>query len=232
MTEISEKSQIISTWGPAAQFHARNVGPMTRSQIWVHQVPQPTVVLGSTQSPEILNHDWIAHEGYDLVKRRSGGGVVVIDPDTSVWIDVIIAPDHLLWSNDVGQAFMWVGQAWARALASVGVGDLTVHQGPATNPELGRLLCFGSVGFGEVLAGGSKVVGLSQRRTKYGARFQGIAHKAVDPVRLSDAFAADWPPIALLEIGTDFDTDALRHAVVAELDRSLTGNHPAAKAQG
>lgn len=223
MTEMSEKSQIISTWGPSEQFHARNVGPMTRSQIWLHQASRPTIVLGSTQSPEILNHDWVTDEGYDLVKRRSGGGVVVIDPATSVWIDVIIGPDHRLWSDDVGQAFMWVGQAWARALASLGVADLKVHDGPATDPELGRLLCFGSVGFGEVLAGGSKVVGLSQRRTKYGARFQGIAHRPVNPARLANAFAKKWPSIALLEIGTEFDTRALSAAVVAELDRSLTG---------
>ncbi len=226
MPQIIEKTQIISTMGPAGPFHAKSFGSLARSQIWVHQVSAPTVVLGSTQNPDILNNEWVSNGGYDVVKRRSGGGVVIIEPATSVWVDVVIAPDHHLWLDDVGQAFLWVGQAWARALQALGLSDLQVHDGPATDPELGRLLCFGSLGYGEVLAGSSKVVGLSQRRTKHGARFQGIAHRRIDPLDLTEVFATvvanDRPPLTSLKIGAEFDVSALRNEVIAQLDRALT----------
>jgi hypothetical protein len=50
------------------------------------------------------------------------------------------------------------------------------------DPELGRLVCFAGIGAGEVLVGGAKVVGISQRRDRRGSRFQCVAHRSWDPV--------------------------------------------------
>jgi lipoate-protein ligase A len=216
-----EKSQIISTQGPATDLHARPIPQTQRPQIWMHQVWTPTVVLGSTQNTELLDLEKLHRAGYDLVKRRSGGGLVVIDPQTSVWVDVVIPPSHELWSDDVGEAFMWVGQTWCRALARVGVTDLTVHRGPATNPTLGRLLCFGSVGSGEVVSGESKVVGLSQRRTRNGARFQGIAHQGWNHAEVAQLFAEEPPALDGVKIGALFNRRALITALVDELREAL-----------
>ena len=64
------------------------------------------------------------------------------------------------------------------------------------------LVCFAGVGPGEVLAGGRKLVGISQRRTRAGARFQCAVHVrvvagAVDrgcsPVRCPTGRSRTWP---------------------------------------
>ena len=155
---------------------------------------------------------------------------MVIEPLRSVWVDVIIPPGHPRWSDDIGRAFMWVGQAWAAALSQVGIVDPVVHSGPATDPELGRILCFGSTGPGEVSSEGSKVVGLSQRRTRDGARFQGIAHQKWSPTELDGLLVAQnmaevRAKLAELAIGADFDRRSLTTAVVQSLASAL-GREP------
>jgi lipoate-protein ligase A len=54
------------------------------------------------------------------------------------------------------------------------------------------LICFGGVGTGEVLdAGGRKVVGISQRRTRDGAWFHGACLRRWDPGPLLDVLALE-----------------------------------------
>ena len=45
------------------------------------------------------------------------------------------------------------------------------------------MVCFAGVGTGEVSVGDRKLVGLSQRRTRTGARFQCLVHLAWEPDR-------------------------------------------------
>lgn len=76
-------------------------------------------------------------------------------------------------------AFDVVGNAWADALRDLGLRGISVHPGPNTARRRGgdreRLLaaiCFATVGRGEVLVEGRKLVGLAQRRTRHGALVQ------------------------------------------------------------
>ena len=62
-----------------------------------------------------------------------------------------------------------------------------MHDGALACGPLGRLVCFGTVGAGEVTTpGGAKVVGISQRRTRAAARFQCAAYSTWDPAPLVD----------------------------------------------
>ncbi len=218
---------MISFGGTAAEFHDRPLPRTRRPQIWIHTSSKPALVLGSTQNASLIDISKAQAAGYEVTKRRSGGGLVAIDPQRSVWIDVIIPPGHPRWSNDIGRAFMWVGQAWATALSQVGVAHPIVHSGPATDRELGRVLCFGSTGPGEVTSAGSKVVGLSQRRTRDGARFQGIAHQKWSPSVLEGLLLGEntddlKAKFEALVIGADFDRRLLTNAVVESLQAALT----------
>jgi lipoate-protein ligase A len=67
-----------------------------------------------------------------------------------------------------------VGAWWQRALAALGV-DTEVHRGAMVRNRWSSVICFAGIGPGEVLAGGRKVVGVSQRRTRSMARFQTAA---------------------------------------------------------
>lgn len=170
--------RVVHRRGSAAELHALDLpGPAPVGRVlWVLEATSTAVVLGSAQRR-------LARGGASPV-RSSGGGAVLVDPDRCLWVDVVIGRDDPLWHDDVGRSALWLGRCWQRALATLDVvGD--VHEGPADRDELARAACFAGVGPGEVVAAGRKLVGISQRRTRTGARFQCIAYTdvpAADPV--------------------------------------------------
>lgn len=161
------------TWatGSAAHFHGRSVPVRPQRTIEVLQVDEPALVLGSTQPDTDADRRALEAAGVVLVRRRSGGGAVLLEPGGSTWVDVVIPHDDPLWSDDVGVAFHWLGRAWAGALGDLGV-PAEVHEGPLVSSPWSQLVCFAGLGPGEVTVGGAKVVGIAQRRTRAGARFQ------------------------------------------------------------
>ena len=51
-----------------------------------------------------------------IVRRRSGGGGVLLMPGEFVWLDLEIPAGDALWHDDVGRSMWWVGELWrARA---------------------------------------------------------------------------------------------------------------------
>jgi lipoate-protein ligase A len=126
------------------------------------------------------------------------------------------------WEDDVGRSFHWLGRAWAGALADLGV-DARVHTGAFEPGRWGRVVCFAGRGPGEVFVGGAKVVGLAQRRTRAGARFQCAVPLRWDPAPLVAALvpAADRAraeaELAAVATTPGVDADALRAAFVDRL---------------
>jgi lipoate-protein ligase A len=151
------------------------------------------LVLGSTQRDDLVDRDAVAARGLEVVRRRSGGGAVIVDASV-VWIDFAIARDDPLFIDDVGQSMHWVGDVWAAALGRLGI-EAQVHRERPLQPLLARAVCFCGVGHGEVLVGSRKVVGVSQRRTRAGARFQSMVmtrrdDALIDVLRLEDRATA------------------------------------------
>lgn len=149
----------------------------------------PAIVLGSTQREDIVDAQVVAARGLDVARRRSGGGAVLVDTSV-VWIDFAIARDDPLWDDDIARSMQWLGQLWSAALVRVGI-DADVHKGPAIVPPVARAICFCGIGHGEVVVDGRKAIGISQRRTRDGARFQTMLHTRrddtlIDALRLAD----------------------------------------------
>lgn len=228
---------VIRSRGEAGAFHDRSWGPLEGPQIWVHQVERPALVLGSTQRDPA---EWVGvgglggawggdtGPGVEIAGRRSGGGMVTIDPERTVWIDVLLPHGHARWDDDVTRSFLWVGRAWARALTRIGLSGV-VHDGPTSRSAWGRQVCFAGLGSGEVTVDGHKVVGLSQRRTRHGARIQSLATADGLPAWFTGLVRRDAlePDLAAelerLPIGRPFDPPALEMAAVDELTRALGG---------
>jgi lipoate-protein ligase A len=173
-----------SVEGDAAGFHARDLGVSGRREIWLVEVDRPALVLGSTQPESDVDHAVARRLGVEVVRRRSGGGAVLLDPGAVVWVDAVVPAGDELWRDDVGAAFGWFGQAWAGALADLGVGpEVMVHEGPLVTTPLSSVVCFAGLGPGEVTVGGAKAVGLSQRRTRRVTRLQASLLLGWDPAR-------------------------------------------------
>ena len=185
--------------GDAQELHAEPIPDAPGRAAWVLEATAPALVLGSIQYPELIDLDAARRLGVTVAKRGSGGGVVFVEPGNTVWVDVIVPAGDPLWDHDVGRAARWVGRAWQATLADLGVGATEVHDGPLACGPLGRLVCFGTVGAGEVTTPGKpggtaavrKVVGISQRRTRAAARFQCAAYTSWDPAVLARLLRLD-----------------------------------------
>jgi lipoate-protein ligase A len=177
-------------------FHARGLPDPVERAVWVCEPDRPGLVLGSAQRQAVVDAAACRRAGLEVVRRRSGGGAVLVVPGDLLWLDVLLPASDPLWERDVSRAFLGLGDVWSRALADLGV-VAEVHRGGLVRSPWSELVCFAGLGAGELTvraADGApaKVVGLSQRRTRAGARFQCAALLRWDPAAL----------IALLDPGS------------------------------
>jgi lipoate---protein ligase len=159
------------------------------------------LVLGSTQAATLVDGERLAEAGVELVRRRSGGGAVLLAPGNQVWADLWVPFGDPLWSAEPRRSAELVGEWWAAALAGTPVGaaaPISVHRGGPVDPGAGALVCFAGVGPGEVVVGGRKLVGLAQWRSREGALVHGCAYRRWEPAALSQLLVADGGPGRLL----------------------------------
>lgn len=217
--------------GDAAEFHARPIPDDLGPSVWWFEVDRPAIVLGSAQPIDHLDRDACERAGVEIVRRRSGGGAVLLAPGDVVWVDVLIPTTHHRWTHDVSSSARWLGEVWRRALADLGVMDcaaMTVHTGPMVTTPWSSRVCFAGIGGGEVVTsdggpnGGltSKIVGISQRRTRSAARFQCALYRHWRPADIAALFVAPTPPVVDLDdlvTTVDGDNASIRAAVLHHL---------------
>src|ERR1035441_643755 len=94
---------------------------LTERHAVARQVDHATVVLGSTQSDDALSPTALQAWPVEVVRRRGGGGAVLLRPGDHLWVDAWIPRDDPLWSSEVADAALWCGAWWSDALAQTGV---------------------------------------------------------------------------------------------------------------
>jgi lipoate-protein ligase A len=209
--------------GSAAAFHARPVPEGAARAVWVFEPERPALVLGSTQPDATVDAEAAARAGVEVVRRRSGGGAVLLVPGDVVWVDVIVPAGDPRWDDDVGRATWWLGEAWATALEACGVHGAAVHRGGLVRTPWSAAVCFAGLGPGEVTVDGRKVVGISQRRTRTAARFQCAVYRRWDPEALVALLAPPRPTsaavadLAATVAAVDVPADRLVGALLAAL---------------
>ena len=179
--------------GTAADFHATDLLADVRPRVVVGGATGAALVLGSGQQFDL---DACRDAGIDVVKRRSGGGVVLVEPGAMCWFDVVVPATDARFASvahDVSASMRWLGSQVAAALSSLDVAAVEVHDGPMTGGQWSALVCFAGVGPGEVLLGRRKLVGISQRRTRHGSRFQCMVHVRWSPAVLVGLLAEPRP---------------------------------------
>ncbi|MEM8618383.1 MAG: hypothetical protein AAGF73_01545 [Actinomycetota bacterium] len=160
---------------------------------------RPAVVLGSSQSSDVVDHVAARNLDVDVVRRRSGGGAVLVDPHTTAWFDVIVPAGAPGWGADIHRPMRWLGERLAHALRVVDRDLDPQLQVDVVETEWSRLVCFDGLGAGELTLGGHKLVGMSQRRTRAFARLQCSWYRRDERERLIELLApAHRPPLAAL----------------------------------
>jgi lipoate-protein ligase A len=178
---------VVEEQGTAAELHGDRLPVPGHRLVRVATVVGPALVLGSTQLVESVDSAVAERLGLEVVRRRSGGGAVLVRPAHQVWLDVCLPRPDPLWDDDVGRSAHWLGGAMAAAVRSLGVPGAAAHRGRFEPTPWSPLVCFAGRAPGEVVVGGRKVVGTSQRRTRDGAVFQ-------------VAVALVWEPEALVPL--------------------------------
>lgn len=169
-----------TTWFDVESF--RQAG----RRVTIRPVDHVVLVLGSTQPETVVDHDRASRLGVMVARRRSGGGAVLLSPGAQVWIDLWVPSVDRLWMPEPRRQAQQVGEWWAHALGWAGAADLTVHREGSTAVVGSDLVCFAGIGPGEVTAGGRKLVGLAQWRSREGALVHGCAYHRWDPGPLVD----------------------------------------------
>lgn len=203
--------EVVERVGTVAELHgldpfddADPIDPV----VWWCRPTDDAIVLGSRQSDDLVDRPACDRAGLVIVRRRSGGGAVVLRRASIVWVDVVLpsgfAPD------DVRGSMVWIGDRWRDVVQPHSDLRLSVHRGGLSCSEWSDRVCFSGIGPGEVLVGGDKLVGLSQRRTRRGIRIQGLVYTA--------SVSAEYRPVLRGEVPA---TDPPGQAWLVHLDGAV-----------
>lgn len=177
---------------PAGELHAREAEWHGR-QVWLLASTSPAIVLGSHQPVSHFDPLSLARAGLTVTRRRSGGAAVLVGSGEVLWVDFLLPAGDALWDDDVRRSGWWVGEVWAEAVESCGLGRPEVwREGLRPGPR-SDAVCFAGLGPGEVTVDGRKVVGVSQRRTRAGALFQTAAMLRWEPAAYLSLLADPGP---------------------------------------
>lgn len=190
--------EAVELTGSPEQIHAWQPDGFAR-RLNVCRPSSGAVVVGSTQPMESIDHDRASALGLPVIRRRSGGGAVLVRPGSVLWVTVDLPRGDPLWCEDVGRSFLWLGQAWADALSASGAKEAEVYTERPVRTEWASTICFAGLGAGEVQVEGRKTVGLAQRRGREGATFHCAALLEWDPGEMASVVrgAPDWLAEAL-----------------------------------
>lgn len=205
--------------GPVQELHAMEP-PATRRSVWTLAGDDDAVVVGSTQSLDIVDRDRCARAGIDVVRRHSGGGAVLLLAGDYRWVDVVVPVGDPLWVADVSRSFEWLGDLWLTVLSPY-VDPLVAHRGPTAYRDEGRVCCFAGWSHGEIMSGDRKVLGMSQRRTRDFARFQCVFYADHRADQLGDLLTSAVVTPGVVErlghVATVSQPDAVVDAFLAQL---------------
>lgn len=201
--------RLVRPAGSVGAFHHRDVADPARPEIWWASVDAAALVLGSNQPDDTVDVDACGRAGVEVVRRRSGGGAVLLIPAEVTWFDVIVPRGGPGWASDIHAPMRWLGEHLAAVLADRVAGTVAVHAGPFVPTRWSPVVCFDGRGVGEVFVDGAKLVGISQRRMRHAARLQCCWYSAYDSERLRSLLApAQRPPAgALAPVAVAADVD-------------------------
>lgn len=140
----------------ALMEHARRTGEST---LRVYEWIRPTLSFGRNEPVrDRFSGDSLAAAGYDVVRRPTGGRVLLHDGDVTYSVTAPAGAD-----DPLGAAYARINELLADALGRLGV-HTEPAVGAARERRPGRDACFAAPSRGELVVAGRKLVASAQRR--------------------------------------------------------------------
>ena len=136
-------------------------------------VATPTLVLGGHQALDDVEHDRL--DSTPVRRRRGGGGMVLVQPGDA-WVDWWIPSHDPRWSPDVHEMSVRAGRWWRDVLGPLVASEVVVHEGSLEGDPAHRVVCFAGRGPGEIFVDDRKAVGVTQWRVREGAYVSSVLH--------------------------------------------------------
>jgi lipoate-protein ligase A len=167
----------------------RAMGPDGPPALSWSAVRASALVLGRAAGEPDADLRAAREDGVVVLRRSSGGGPVLWDPDLLA-LDAVLPRGHPLAGEDVVASYRWLGEALADGLRRLGLEEVEVvsvegaRRARAQRAEAADA-CFGALSPYEVTAAGRKVAGLSQSRRRPGTLLQAGIPLRLDARRLA-----------------------------------------------
>lgn len=159
-------------------------GPWMRVYQWI----EPTISIGFSQEVDRVQPE---HRHWPLVRRWTGGGVVVHDGD---WTYTLAAPQgSALCEMRAPDSYRLIHEAMVAALLECGIEGCTL-QPESTSDGMG--VCFVEPAKFDVVWQEQKIAGAAQRRAKAGFLHQGT----VQPLQVPEGFGAKFAQHLAVEV--------------------------------
>ena len=155
-----------------ALAHEANLEEWQKPTIWIIEPKDTCLVLGKSQRGRaFLDLNYLEEQNINLTVRQSGGGAVLVSPEDMLWVDIFIPQGSKFWIPDIAKASIGIGTIWHEALKRLDI-ECSLFEQKFTRSEASDLICFISRAAGELFVKNRKILGISQRRSKFGTRFQ------------------------------------------------------------
>lgn len=143
----------------------RNANELGAVLLRIYSWDRPSVSIGYVQKYEAA-----PSEGYAIVRRPTGGGVVFHDVDLTY--TVVVPASHVINKADRIESYRIFHRAVRWALATLGINsELAADQAPCADRSI--MQCFTTPTRYDVLGTGGKYAGSAQRRGREGILHQG-----------------------------------------------------------
>ena len=162
----------------------------------VYQWIEPTISIGFSQEMDRVQP---GHRAWPLVRRWTGGGVVVHDGD---WTYTLAAPQgSALCEMRAPDSYRFIHEMMVAALQASGIEGCTL-QPESTSDGMG--VCFVEPAKFDVVWQGQKIAGAAQRRAKAGFLHQGT----VQPLKVPQGFGPEFAAHLAMEVRLIAQSDA------------------------
>ena len=152
----------------------------------LYQWDRPSISLGCFQRASDIDTVYCDANGIPVVRRPTGGRAILHDKELTYSFSA--RTDRGPFAKGLLDSYRRISSAFNLAFCKAGI-----HAEPKTKREKGRVLagsplCFQSSSFGEILAGGKKVVGSAQKRWEDGLLQQGSIPYSLNEKDICGAF--------------------------------------------